>query len=337
MSWKCEVCGQENGDDAAESCLYCNNLRLDGEFAAPQHERVFPNQADEEKWGQGVWDVPPAFDDAGFGPISTSEVGGTSVFAADADDDEWVWGDSAEESPEVSTAAEPSYAPAGAAPVLELEEVRSRKRIVIAEPGGFIGREGDFERDFLDGFSHISRTHALLGLHEGTWTISHLGSNPTVLFTGDGHMSLARDVATPLHDGDSLRLADVTFRVHITRPCDTAQPCDAAQPTAARSAAGRPDAMGDVENFAVLSGFGVPLGAGGIADAPVSSQGGQTVEGWFIDCPPGGCGHSFRVANEQSHLAECPYCVDEMDRRRIARVRPVWAARRIGEFDDVRG
>ena len=57
------------------------------------------------------------------------------------------------------------------------------------------------------------------------------------------------------------------------------------------------------------------------------------VEGWFVDCPK--CGTSFRVADGNQRVRECPTCTDRVDKGLVRRITPRQDSRREGSFIDV--
>ena len=345
MAWTCAFCGTEN-PDGADICLVCSNERQvespsgagqpsgPGSVSQCQSQPRFQSQPYKPEALEPVWDCPP---------LASCQSPSSGAHEAPQP--------ASRPSPcagQVLSPSSPMPSPSiqeGASDVptrLFLEMLSTGAVIEIGPHGGFVGREGDFGSDVLADCTHISRTHVLFKPYGTGWSAMHAGSNPSVLFTPNGSINLGRDFDSPIHDGDTLRMADISFRIHI-------QPLDAAANSSSskRVVPGDGEQASDAPAQATCAGSSFDEGLTACSNVDPSSveacSGGSEsdasdlVEGWFIDCPPGGCGHSFLVEGESSRLASCPCCVDIMDKRRIARVRPVWGVRRKGEFDDARG
>ena len=243
-----------------------------------------------------------------------------------------------------ASAAAPVMQPSdsSASTKLSLEMLTTGAVIEVGPRGGTVGREGDFGSDALANCSRVSRNHVLLSPQGNGWSVRHCGSNPSFLFTSDGSIDLAPGFDAPIHDGETLRMADVSFRIHIQPMGASGEPvCVSKVPTEDNAPAidsslqaahgvSYPEASSSIE-------FNLGSSPSPAASVEQDSADSELVEGWFIDCPPGGCGHSFLVNDENSRLALCPYCVDRMDKMRIARIAPVRGRRHKGEFDDARG
>lgn len=182
-----------------------------------------------------------------------------------------------------------------ASTALVLVEARTKARVVVEHAPCILGRTGDCCNELFS--PQVSRSHLKVDKRNGVWLVAHIGTNPTTVFSKGSRTSLREGVEYPLNGGEMLRMADMTFTVEIES---------------------RAEENGE---------SGLPA-----VDAPkdpveeVEAAASMT-EGWFIDCPKGGCGRSFLVADEGCRLAECPTCVDAFDKRRIARVKPAFGKR----------
>lgn len=204
---------------------------------------------------------------------------------------------------DASPAAEASCAPC-APRTLVLENARGGA-ISIPAPGGLLGRAGDFEPDSFS--PRVSGVHALVACdEEGHWAIEHLGRNDSSVERGGSWTTLRTGEPEPLFGGETLKLADMVFRVSLA---------DASTPEAGVTAtATSPDATGDPEATAVA----VPLGD---VDAPgQSATASESPLTWSIRCPV--CGTEHAVASPEERVAQCSFCQDPLDARQIARIAP---------------
>lgn len=86
--------------------------------------------------------------------------------------------------------------------------------ISIPAPGGLLGRAGDFEPDSFS--PRVSGVHALVACDdEGHWTIEHLGRNGSSVERGGSWITLRTGEPEPLFGGETLKLADMVFRVQV--------------------------------------------------------------------------------------------------------------------------
>ena len=360
--WTCFICGTEN-DDASELCMMCGGYRpVDGAQAAsqsdrqdfaPQPQSIPQSQAQvlsqpqpqpqqyRPQASEPVWDRPPSVSYQGPAPspvltgFGEPQRAGTPMPPSP----------SAGRVP-VSCASAAAHvmqpSNSSASTKLSLEMLTTGAVIEVGPRGGTVGREGDFGSDALANCSRVSRNHVLLNPQDNGWSVRHCGSNPSFLFTSDGSIDLAPGFDAPIHDGETLRMADVSFRIHIQPMGASEEPACVSQVPTEDNAPAIDSSLQTVQGGLypeASSGVEFNLGSSPSPAATVEqdSADSELVEGWFIDCPPGGCGHSFLVSNENSRLALCPYCVDRMDKMRIARIAPVRGWRHKGEFDDARG
>ena len=98
--------------------------------------------------------------------------------------------------------------------VLLLEEVRSGQVVHVTAPGGILGRAGDFSPDLFS--PRVSGVHAVVATNaEGHWTIEHTGRNASAVERGGIWSDLRCGAPQPLFGGETLKLADMVFRVRV--------------------------------------------------------------------------------------------------------------------------
>lgn len=98
--------------------------------------------------------------------------------------------------------------------VLLLEEVRSGQVVRVTAPGGILGRAGDFSPDLFS--PRVSGVHAVVATNaEGHWTIEHMGRNASAVERGGIWSDLRCGAPQPLFGGETLKLADMVFRVRV--------------------------------------------------------------------------------------------------------------------------
>ncbi|WP_080800202.1 FHA domain-containing protein [Arabiibacter massiliensis] len=196
--------------------------------------------------------------------------------------------------------------------LLVLEEVRTRTEIEIGGSGGFLGREGDYKNDLFS--PKVSRLHLEVRKEQAGWSITPMNTvNSTYVYKNGESAELVEGVPHPLYGGETVRMADMTFRVSLKSGAEGEEGVSEVSPEAAREES-------------------LPASA----EEPQAIRDDGQIEGWFIDCPPGGCGWSFQVAGEAAHLSECPRCADAFDKRKIAQVKPCYGKRDRRVVDDVR-
>jgi len=176
--------------------------------------------------------------------------------------------------------------------VLVLTDIRSGVRIVVDRTTATIGREGDYVTD--QGDLTVSRQHLLVRCREGAWHVRHLGLNDTVVYAGGATVTLTPALEYPLTGGETLKLGASFFDVTIE---DLAPQATGEQ--------GRTQAQHQEQE--------------------PQEDAGTDMEGWFCDCPV--CGAAILVEDATSQVRSCPRCTDAFDRRRVARVRPVFGTR----------
>lgn len=181
--------------------------------------------------------------------------------------------------------------------MLCLEEVRSGAIVRIPAPGGILGRAGDFEPDLFS--PRVSGVHAVITINDDDrWTIEHTGRNASAVERGGVWSDLRIGAPQPLFGGETLKLADMVFRVRIT---------------SIGGDLGRPSPTGMVD--------GPPQNntASGTEGGPGSAPTETTVEtAWSVRCPV--CGTDYAVEDPESRIATCTFCKDPLDARQIARV-----------------
>lgn len=174
------------------------------------------------------------------------------------------------------------------APSLMLENARGGT-IAIPAPGGLLGRAGDFEPDSFS--PRVSGVHALLTCDdEGRWTIEHLGRNGSSVERGGVWTTLRTGEPHHLFGGETLKLADMVFRVSLA-----AAPAGPAEATTAEA----PSADSGADDSATPSPAAVA---------------------WSVRCPV--CGTEHAVASAEERVARCSFCQDPLDARQIARIAP---------------
>lgn len=195
----------------------------------------------------------------------------------------------ADNSPATASAPDGKGAPC-CAPSLVLENARGGT-ISIPAPGGLLGRAGDFEPDSFS--PRVSGVHALLSCdNEGRWTIEHLGRNGSSVEHGGTWTTLRTGEPQPLFGGETLKLADMVFRVSLA-----AAPAGPAEATTAEA----PSANSGANDSAIPS-----PDAGAVALS--------------VRCPV--CGTEHAVASSEERVARCSFCQDPLDARQIARIAP---------------
>lgn len=98
--------------------------------------------------------------------------------------------------------------------VLLLEEVRSGQVVRVTAPGGILGRAGGFSPDLFS--PRVSGVHAVVATNaEGHWTIEHTGRNASAVERGGIWSDLRCGAPQPLFGGETLKLADMVFRVRV--------------------------------------------------------------------------------------------------------------------------
>ncbi|MEY8460420.1 hypothetical protein AALA69_04745 [Eggerthellaceae bacterium 24-137] len=122
------------------------------------------------------------------------------------------------------------------APDLLLEDLRTGTVVRATAPGGILGRAGDFSPDAFS--PRVSGVHAVVAASpEGRWTIEHTGRNESSVLHGNAWSTLRAGAPQPLFGGETLKLADMVFRVAVEAPATTGASADAAPPAAAAAEA----------------------------------------------------------------------------------------------------
>lgn len=186
------------------------------------------------------------------------------------------------------------------APSLMLENARGGT-ISIPAPGGLLGRAGDFEPDSFS--PRVSGVHALLSCDdEGRWTIEHLGRNGSSVERGGVWTTLRTGQPQPLFGGETLKLADMVFRVSL-----------AAAPAGLGTA---------TSEGASTSQHTAPAAKAPCADSEVNDSATPSPDAvaWSVRCPV--CGTEHAVASSEERVARCSFCQDPLDARQIARIAP---------------
>lgn len=217
---------------------------------------------------------------------------------------------SADSSPAPSDASqteETSSAPC-APRTLVLENARGGA-ISIPAPGGLLGRAGDFEPDSFS--PRVSGVHALVACdEEGHWTIEHLGRNGSSVERGGRWTTLRTGEPEPLFGGETLKLADMVFRVSLADAATSEAGAIATTTGSDTTAAAARNTTG--------APVAVPLGD---VDAPgQSATASESPLTWSIRCPV--CGTEHAVALPEERVAQCSFCQDPLDARQIARIAP---------------
>lgn len=171
---------------------------------------------------------------------------------------------------------------------LLLENLCTGETIRIPSPGGVLGRAGDFAPDSFS--PRVSGVHAVVSASDGgAWTIEHTGRNASSVERGGVWSVLRAGAPQPLFGGETLKLADMVFRVRIE---------------------------------AEKGGLGCPSDA---ATDDTSDRASASAP-WSVRCPV--CGTEHVVEGPETRISACSFCKDPLDARQIARVaaRPVPAA-----------
>ncbi|MEC4272881.1 FHA domain-containing protein [Adlercreutzia sp. R25] len=178
------------------------------------------------------------------------------------------------------------------APDLLLEDLRAGTVVRITAPGGILGRAGDFSPDVFS--SRVSGVHAVVAASpDGRWTIEHTGRNESSVLRGNAWSSLHAGAPQPLFGGETLKLADMVFRVAVEAP----------------EAAG---------SFAEATAAAATSDAGGDASATSRPAACAEAVAWSVRCPV--CGTEHAVADADGRVDACTFCSDPFDRAAIARV-----------------
>lgn len=190
---------------------------------------------------------------------------------------------------------------AASAPLLILTNVRTGEVIRIVPPGGILGRAGDFAPDSFS--PRVSGVHAVMAVADGHWTIEHTGRNGSSVERGGTWTALCAGIPFPLFGGETLKLADMLFRVAVEereaeednatpeKSTGVAPEIDGADPTACPAA---PDEAA-------------------VETAPEAPT-------WSVRCPV--CGTEHPVEGPEARVDACSFCRDALDARQIARVAP---------------
>lgn len=169
------------------------------------------------------------------------------------------------------------------APDLLLEDLCTGVVVRATAPGGILGRAGDFSPDAFS--PRVSGVHAVVAASpEGRWTVEHTGRNESSVLRGGSWSTLRAGTPQPLFGGETLKLADMVFRVTLEAPAAGSISADA-------TAATTPNA------------------------APVAAAEAVT---WSVRCPV--CGTEHAVADADGRVDACTFCSDPFDRVAIARV-----------------
>lgn len=192
------------------------------------------------------------------------------------------------------------------APALLLEDVRTGEVIRCTAPGGVLGRAGDFSPDAFS--PRVSGVHAVVALNEeGRWTLEHTGRNGTSVERGGAVTPLRAGAPWPLFGGETLKMADMLFRVSLE-----GEPEDVG--AAVRTASGNApsESAGSIPpSAATATGYSSPA-------EPNDADGAAAV--WSVRCPV--CGTEHGVAGPEERVASCSFCRDALDARQIARIAP---------------
>lgn len=183
---------------------------------------------------------------------------------------------------------------------LLLENLCTGETIRIPSPGGVLGRAGDFSPDSFS--PRVSGVHAVVSTSDGgAWTIEHTGRNASSVERGGVWSVLRAGAPQPLFGGETLKLADMVFRVQLDGE--------------------RPPVHG-VSDRAPQS---VPQSAPADPSCPSSTKS-DAATAWSVRCPV--CGTEHAAAGPEARISTCSLCKDPLDARQIARVapRPVPAA-----------
>ncbi|WP_296009996.1 FHA domain-containing protein [uncultured Adlercreutzia sp.] len=193
-----------------------------------------------------------------------------------------------------------------AASALLLEDVRTGEVIRCTAPGGVLGRAGDFSPDAFS--PRVSGVHAVVALNEeGRWTLEHTGRNGTSVERGGAVTPLRAGAPWPLFGGETLKMADMLFRVSLE---DAPEDVSAAVRTASGNAPS--ESAGSIPPSADTA-------TGNDSPAETSSTDGA-IAAWSVRCPV--CGTEHGVAGPEERVASCSFCRDALDARQIARIAP---------------
>lgn len=160
--------------------------------------------------------------------------------------------------------------------------------VAIPAPGGVIGRAGDFSPEVFS--ERVSGIHANITASDTCWEIEHLGRNKSAILRAGEWIELPQGMKVGLLDGDQLRLADMLFRISIASPDECAEEC-------ATDACSQQDGSRDAEEASCVQ-----------------------EQHWVIACPV--CGKAYEVADGDARIGSCENCIDGLDKRKIASVRP---------------
>lgn len=196
--------------------------------------------------------------------------------------------------------------------MLCLEEVRSGAMVRIPAPGGVLGRAGDFEPDLFS--PRVSGVHAVATVSdEGRWAIEHLGRNASAVERGGIWSDLRTGAPQPLFGGETLKLADMVFRVRV-------EPAENGPGLPSFSGTVDEVTQGDSAIATESELHPVPpvKTAAEETTAEEGTQGRPVTSAWFVRCPV--CGTEYAVEGSESRVAACTFCKDPLDARQIARV-----------------
>lgn len=169
------------------------------------------------------------------------------------------------------------------APDLLLEDLRTGTVVRATAPGGILGRAGDFSPDAFS--PRVSGVHAVVAASpEGRWTIEHTGRNESSVLRGSTWSTLRAGAPQPLFGGETLKLADMVFRVAVEAPEAAGSSADDAPP----------------------------------ADPNAAPAAAAEAVAWSVRCPV--CGTEHAVADADGRVDACTFCSDPFDRAAIARV-----------------
>ena len=205
-------------------------------------------------------------------------------------------------------------------PSLLLEELRTGAVVAVPAPGGVLGRAGDFEPNLFS--PRVSGVHAVVAMNaEGRWTIEHTGRNESSVERAGVWSVLRAGCPQPLFGGETLKLADMVFRVKMAEPSrDPSTPALRASARDdvvedARRASAQDDVVGDVSPSEPNPLHVIPSERSESRD-PVKT----TAVLWSVRCPV--CGTEHAVSGPTERVAACTFCSDPFDQQQIARVVP---------------
>ncbi|MEC4184732.1 hypothetical protein VJ918_07915 [Adlercreutzia sp. R21] len=236
-------------------------------------------------------------------------------------------------------------------PELLLEDLRTGAVVRATAPGGILGRAGDFSPGAFS--PRVSGVHAVVAASpEGAWTIEHTGRNESSVLRGGSWSTLRAGAPQPLFGGETLKLADMVFRVRInpvgggfSRPLSLSEAGDLAQSSTSAEGGLKP-APTEAERANPVRNIGVDP-AGNIEAIPVGNTGAESVGGgfsrpsgtassssnaaasatsnatpvavaWSVRCPV--CGTEHAVEGPATRISTCSFCKDPLDAGQIARV-----------------